>query len=68
MGRKETVWGARHIREDEEIKRIIEYYNKTFNIDLTILEASAIIAERSKSMFWNNKQAKEIIMRLRGLI
>lgn len=68
MARKNTIWGARHVDEDKEIKRIIEYYRKQFSIDITILEASAILAERSKSIFWNDKQARDIIMKLRGLM
>lgn len=68
MGRKNTIHCARHIIEDKEIKRIIEHYRKSLKIDITILEASAILAERSQSLFWNNKQAKEIIMKLRGIL
>jgi len=67
MGRKETVWGARHIAEAEEIKRIINEYNKLFNIQITKLEASAILAERSKSVFWDKNEARKILERLRGL-
>ncbi|MFX1312075.1 MAG: hypothetical protein ACFFHD_05640 [Promethearchaeota archaeon] len=67
MSRKETVWGARHISEEVEIKRILEYYEKQFNISLTKLEASAVLAERSRNIFWSDKEAIEFVRRLRGL-
>jgi len=68
MTRKDTIWGARHKSEGEEISRIMEYYRANFNINVTILEASAILAERSKDTFWNEKKAREIIAKLRGLL
>jgi len=67
MGRKDTIWGARHKLEGEEIKRIIENYKNLFNIELNILEASAIQALRSKDSFWNDKKAIDTIRRLRGI-
>ena len=67
MGRKETIWGARHTSEQKEIERIIQNYKEQYNIDLTILEASAIQAERSMDMFWPDKKARDAIKRLRGI-
>lgn len=67
MGRKETVWGARHISEDVEIKRTIDSYKELLKIDITKLEASAIVASRSQSVFWDQKKAREILSKLRGM-
>ena len=67
MGRKETIWGARHTSEQKEIERIIKNYKEQYNISLTILEASAIQAERSMEMFWTDKKAKDSIKKLRGV-
>lgn len=67
MARKNTVWGARHVIEEEEIRRIIEYYQKTLGINITKLEASAIQAERSMDVMWTDKKAREILMNLRGI-
>ena len=67
MGRKNTIWGARHKIEGEEINRIIESYKKLYNIDINILEASAVQAERSKDVFWNDKKAMDAIKKLRGV-
>ena len=67
MGRRETVWGARHIKEEEEIKRIMKEYTEQFGVQITKLEASAIAAMRSQEMFWNHKKAKEAISKLRGI-
>lgn len=67
MSRKETVWGARHISEEKEIERIIEYYRNNLNIVITKLEASAILVSRSMDVIWNDKKAIEQIRRLRGL-
>lgn len=68
IGRKNTRIGvARHRIEDEEIDRIIEEYKRMFNIIITKLEASAIIAERSKGVFWNQNKAKDFLIKLRGL-
>jgi len=68
MTRKNTVWGARHVLEDKEIKRIINYYKKEFGISLTKLEASAIQSIRSKEIFWSEKKAKEVLIELRKII
>lgn len=67
MGRKDTVWGARHVREEEEIKRIIQYYESIGINNVTKLEASAVQAMRSQDVFWNQKKAKDAVARLRGI-
>lgn len=67
MTRKNTVWGARHISEEEEIYRIIESYKNSMNTEITKLEASAIQAQRSREIFWNNDKAKKFLMKLRGI-
>lgn len=67
MSRKDTVWGHKHRDEDAEIKRIIEYYGQ-FGISITKLEASAILAERSKDVFWTEKKARDVLLKLRGLL
>ena len=67
MGRKDTVWGARHVKEEEEIKRIIQYYESIGINNVTKLEASAVQAMRSQDVFWNQKKAKDAVARLRGI-
>ena len=66
-GRKETIWGARHINEEQEINRLISEYNKQLGVKINKLEASAIQAERSKNVQFNLDEAKEIIRKLRGV-
>ena len=68
MTRKNTVWGARHILEEDEIKRTIEYYENNFSINITILEASAIIAARSQNIHWTDKKAMDALRSLRGVL
>lgn len=68
MARKNTVWGARHTLEEEEIKRTIEYYENSFNISITKLEASAIVAARSFSFHWSDKKAMDELRKLRGVL
>lgn len=68
MARKNTVWGARHSLEQEEIERIINEFQNMLNITITKLEASVILAERSKSVFWNKNKSLDTIKRLRGII
>ena len=68
MTRKDTVWGARHILEEEEIQRIIQYYQEELAIRITKLEASAIQAVRSSELIWNRQKAKKLISNLRGII
>ncbi len=67
MARKDTVWGARHFLEEQEIKRIVEEYKKMWDIEITKLEASAILAQRSKNAYWTAKTAKDFIGKMRGL-
>jgi uncharacterized ubiquitin-like protein YukD len=67
-GRKDTIYCARDKSEEQEINRIIESYMKTLNIEITKLEASAIQAQRSKEVFWDNKKARDFILKLRGML
>lgn len=68
MSRKDTVWGARHKIEEEEIERIVEYYSNSLGTSITKLEASAIQAMRSQDITWNDSKAKKALARLRGII
>lgn len=68
MARKDTVHTHRHISEEKEIKRIIQYYKEEFNLTLTILEASAIAAKRSLETFWTKNKALKEVQALRGFI
>ena len=68
MTRKNTVWGARHSLEEDEIKRTIEYYEDNFSIKVNILEASAIIAARSQDIHWSDKKAMDALRNLRGVL
>jgi hypothetical protein len=67
MSRKNTVWCARDIAEQREIERIIEYYSNALNIAINKLEASAIMAEKSRCAIWGEREAREVIKKLRGL-
>ena len=67
MSRKNTVWCARHREEEEEIKRIINYYKDAFGKELTKLEASMILAIRSKETFWPEKKAIDNLRRVKGV-
>jgi hypothetical protein len=66
MSRKNTVYGARHIKEEEEINRIMEYYENDLKLSITKLEASALQAMRSVDAYWSTEKAKKALMRLRG--
>jgi hypothetical protein len=66
-GHKDTVWGARHKIEEEELNRIIKEYDDKLKINITKLEASAIQAFRSKNTFLDLSEAKKMIRRLRGI-
>lgn len=68
MSRKDTVWGARHRFEEEEIERILKYYEKVLGIRITKLEASAILAKRSNLTFLSDVAAKKLIRELRGIL
>ena len=68
MSRKDTVWGARHVQEDEELKRITEFYADKLHIIINKLEASAVAAARSKSNVWSDKEARDFLLRLRGML
>lgn len=51
----------------EEAERIKEYCKKMYDIDISFTEATAIAAERSKTVLWSDKKLKETLSRLRGL-
>jgi hypothetical protein len=67
LSRKETVWVARHKSEEEEINRIIKNSREKLGIELNKLEASIILAERSKEMFWSDIKARDTIRRIKGV-
>ena len=67
MGRGETFHGAFHINLEVEIERVIsELQNLGFQ-QITKLEASALIAERSKRFSMSNTDVKKFIGHMRGL-
>ena len=71
MARGDTFHGAFHINLEAEIKRVIEElerlgYNFISNSD-TEVEASDLIAERSKRFSMNNKDVMNFMKRKRGL-
>ena len=67
MGRGDTFHGAFHIDLGEEIKRVIEELERLGFRDITKLEASALIAERSKRFSMTNKDVGDFMKRKRGL-
>jgi hypothetical protein len=68
MSRKETVWGARHVTELEEIRKIVDYYRNVLNFEITQLEASAVLASKSHDAIWNSKKARDFILSMRGML
>lgn len=67
MSRKDTVWGARHKAEDEEIKRIIDRVYNDFNVSITKLEASYILAQRSQSVIFSKEKLMKWLKESRGI-
>lgn len=68
IGRKSTVWGARHIDEEKEIERIQKEAAKILGIrDVTKLEASKIVAERSSGIIWDSQRFINELRKLRGI-
>lgn len=67
MGRGDTFHGAFHINLEAEIKRVIEELEKLGFQDITKLEASDLIAERSKKFSMTNKDVMNFMKRKRGL-
>jgi hypothetical protein len=67
MSRKETVWCARHSKEAEEIERIINYYKKFLNVEISKLEASIILTNKSREAYWNSLKAKKELGKIRGV-
>lgn len=65
MARSNTVWGARHKEEEQEIERLREEYSRRFKIRLTKLEASAVLARRSKSTSFPANELKKMIEEMR---
>lgn len=67
MSRKDTIYTHRHVDEELEVGRVIELFKNRFNISITKLEASSIVAARSKSTFWSDSQLKKYLQNLRGI-
>lgn len=67
MGRKDTIWGAFHLNLDVEIDRVIKELERIGIEHPTKLEASALIAERSKRLRMSDGDAKDYIKYLRGV-
>lgn len=67
MGRKNTIWGARHIDEGKEISRLQDLSRKKYGIQLTKIEASAIMARKSQRGSLNDSEFKELVGDLRGM-
>lgn len=61
-----TLRGVFHKLFEEEQTRLIEEYKKR-DINLKKIEASAIVALRSKKISLTEKEAKKIIAKLRGV-
>lgn len=66
MARRDTVWVASHTSTKEEINRIRKYF-RSRGVAITIKEASAIMAVRSKRSYTSDSELKEYLRRLRGL-
>lgn len=67
MKRSEIRWGAFNIKLDVEIDRVIKELERIGVKNPTRLEASALIAERSKRMVMTDHQAMEFVKQLRGI-
>jgi len=67
MARGDTFHGAFHINLEAEIKRVIEELERLGFLNVTKLEASDLIAERSKRFSMNNKDVMNFMKRKRGL-
>jgi len=67
MGRKDTIYCARHKIEEEEIERIIKYYKETLDREITKLDASVILAKRSRNVLWTDKKAIDEIRSVKGI-
>lgn len=66
MGRRDTVWVARHKIEEEEVKRLQGLVEKNCKVKVTKLEASAILARKSKLAAMRNKDIVNFVQELRG--
>lgn len=53
---------------EDETKKIIENFKKQLGIDITWTEATAIAAMRSANSIWTEKQLKEVLSKIRGII
>ena len=67
MGRKNTIWGARHIDEEREIIRLQKLSKEKYGINLTKLEASSIMAKKSQRGALNDNEFKDLVSDLRGM-
>ncbi|GAG90731.1 unnamed protein product [marine sediment metagenome] len=68
MGRDDTFYGACHINLGAEIERVIKELERLGFQNITKLEASDLIAERSKRFSMNNKDVMNFMERKRGLV
>lgn len=66
MARRNTSWVAGHSTVREEIERIRKYF-KNNGSSITIKEASAILAERSRRCRVSDTELVSWLRRLRGL-
>ncbi len=67
MGRGDTFHGAFHINLEAEIERVVGELEKLGFHNVTKLEASALIAERSRRFSMNNKDVQNFIAKMRGM-
>ena len=63
MVSKDTIHGAYHKELEKEMNRVREELKKIGIFNPTKLEASVLIAERSRDTFWSEVKAKKIIER-----
>lgn len=61
-----TIHGHYGQRLDQEAKRIKKEYSE-IGIEITWREATDIAAMRSLDVFWDEKKARNILSKLRGL-
>lgn len=67
MGRGDTFHGAFHVNLGAEIERVLEELEKLGFQHPTKLEASALIAERSKRFSMTNRDVGNFMKRMRGI-
>jgi hypothetical protein len=67
MSRKNTRYGAYDVSLANEIERIINNLKEVGIKRVTILEATALIAEKNKRAKMTNREVKTFFEELRGL-